>query len=59
MAVRETTIGRPPTRANEDYLHGHESGGPFSARNTVDSLFRGNDAIGGGADQAAFRKIPE
>ena len=39
-----------PTRGNENQRrHPRESGGPFLARNTMDSRFRGNDVIFGGA----------
>jgi hypothetical protein len=40
-------MGLRPTRANDKHSRRHprESGGPFSARNTMDSRLRGNDVI--------------
>jgi hypothetical protein len=44
-------MGLRPARRNENHprRHPRESGGPFSVRNTMDSRFRGNDVIFGGA----------
>jgi len=51
LSFRRVPMGLHLTRANENYprRHPRESGGPFSAPNTMDSRLRGNDVIFGGA----------